>query len=66
MHIAEGRATANATKVWITSAGKALLCNNNSQIPGTLLRRLMRVIEGNSVEISELWLEHFGVLRYFC
>ncbi|MBE5807658.1 MAG: DUF4160 domain-containing protein [Clostridiales bacterium] len=66
VHIAEGRASANATKVWITSTGKALLCHNDSQIPDRLLRRLLRVIEGNSGEIVELWLEHFGELRYFC
>lgn len=33
VHIVEGQASANATKVWITSSGKALLCNNNSRIP---------------------------------
>ena len=66
VHIAEGRATANATKVWITSTGKALLCHNNSQIPDRLLSRLMRVVEGNSGEIVELWLEHFGEIKYFC
>ena len=66
VHIAEGRATANATKVWITSTGKVLLCHNNSQIPERILKRLMRVIEGNSSEIIELWLEHFGEVKYFC
>lgn len=29
VHIAEGRATANATKIWITNSGKALPCDNN-------------------------------------
>ena len=29
VHIAEGKASANATKLWITSTGKVLLCNNN-------------------------------------
>ncbi len=33
VHIAEGKASANATKVWITSSGKTLLCNNHSHIP---------------------------------
>lgn len=32
VHIAEGRASANATKIWITSSGKALLCDNNSRM----------------------------------
>ena len=66
VHIAEGRATANATKIWITSTGKTLLCQNNSQIPDRILKRLMRVIEGNSAEIINQWLEHFGELSYYC
>lgn len=27
VHIAEGKATVNATKIWIASSGKALFCN---------------------------------------
>lgn len=42
VHIAEGKATANATKIWITSSGKALLCNNNSRIPQRILNNLIR------------------------
>ena len=48
VHIAEGRASANATKVWLTSSGKTLLCNNNSQIAKRELRKIMRIIEANS------------------
>lgn len=66
IHIAEGRATANGTKVWITSSGKALLCNNNSRIPTPILRDLMRIIEANSVSIVEKWLAHFGQVEYYC
>ncbi len=66
VHIAEGRATASATKVWITSTGKALLCHNDSRIPDRILNRLIRVIESNSSEIIDLWIEHFGELRYYC
>ena len=29
VHVAEGAPTANATKIWITSAGKCLVANNN-------------------------------------
>lgn len=66
VHIAEGRASANATKIWITSSGKTLLCNNNSNIPKQILRKLMRVVEANSDEIMEKWSNHFGEVRYFC
>lgn len=45
VHIAKGKPSENATKVWITSAGKCLLCNNNSRIPSHTLRNIMRMVE---------------------
>lgn len=66
VHIAEGRATANATKIWITSTGKALLCNNKSRIPQRILKRMMRFIEANSSMIIEKWIEQFEKIRYYC
>ena len=66
VHIAEGKASANATKLWITSTGKVILCNNNSKIPEKILRKLMRLIEANTERIIEEWIEHYGEIRYFC
>lgn len=66
VHIAEGRASANATKVWITGSGKALLCNNNSNIPKKLLNNLMRYIEANSTTIINKWYSQFGQISYYC
>ena len=66
VHIAEGRATATGTKVWITSAGKALLCNNDARIPAPVLRDLLRIIEANSSDIAQKWLSHFGQIEYYC
>ena len=66
VHISEGKPFANATKIWITSSGKALLCHNNSQIPERILWRLMRIIEANSEEIISKWQMHFNDLRFFC
>lgn len=66
VHIAEGKATANSTKVWLTSSGHALLCNNNSQIPKRELRNIMRVIEANSKTIIDKWYQFFGEVRYYC
>lgn len=48
VHIAEGIQQATATKIWITSTGKTLLCNNNSKIPANALKNMMRMIEVNS------------------
>ena len=66
VHIAEGKATSNATKIWITSSGKALIRNNNSRIPDRILGRLLRIIEANSAEFVQKWEDHFGGTSYYC
>ena len=66
VNIAEGKAVPNATKIWITSTGKTLVCNNNSDIPDRILRRLLRVIEANAQKITSDWLTHFGEIKYYC
>jgi len=62
----KGAPSANATKVWITKAGKCLLCNNNSQIPERVLRNILRIIEARSGEVVEKWTAFFGEARFFC
>ena len=66
VHIAEGKATANATKIWITSSGKALLCSNNSRIPQRTLNNMIRYIEANSNSIISKWYAQFGEISYYC
>ena len=66
VHIAEGTPRANATKVWITKAGRCYLCNNNSQIPERTLRNMMKIIEARSAEVLALWQEFFGQTSFFC
>lgn len=66
VHIAKGAPTANATKVWITRAGKCYLCNNSSKIPERVLRNMMKIIEARSGEVVEKWLAYFGSISYFC
>ena len=66
VHVSLGSPTANATKIWITSAGKCYLCNNNSNIPHVALRNIMRIIEARSLEVLEKWKSYFGQLSYFC
>ena len=65
VHISEGRATSNATKIWITSTGKTVICNNNSHIPTNILKKLSRFIEANSSMIIEEWLSRFGEISYY-
>ena len=66
VHIARGHATSTATKLWITSTGKVILCNNNSKIPENILRKLIRMVEANSEDIIAEWLDRFGEIRYLC
>lgn len=66
VHIAEGVPRANATKVWLTQSGKAVLASRHSEIPAAELRKLIRVVEANVDLIREKWSDYFGELRYFC
>ena len=66
VHIAEGVPTANATKVWLTKAGKCLLCHNNSKIPPKTLRDIIDIIEARNEDIVEKWQKFFGEIHYYC
>ncbi|MBR2215338.1 MAG: DUF4160 domain-containing protein [Selenomonadaceae bacterium] len=66
VHIAEGKPTANATKVWITQTGKCLLCHNKSNIPSITLRNIMRIIEARSAEVIQKWKSYFSEIDFYC
>ena len=66
VHVTEGVPRANATKVWLTQSGKAILANNHSNIAAVDLRKLIRVIEANADLIREKWLDYFDEIRYYC
>ena len=66
VHVSERKPGANATKIWITSAGKALVGNNNSQISPKVLGNIVRIIEARSDEIIQKWFNYFGEIRFFC
>ncbi|MGI5947876.1 MAG: DUF4160 domain-containing protein [Lachnospiraceae bacterium] len=66
VHITEGRASSAGTKIWITSSGKTVLANNNANIPTKVLRGIMRMIEANSTDIMQKWIEFFGEIQYYC
>lgn len=66
VHIAEGRPVENATKVWITRSGNCLLANNNSNIPKTALKNIMRIIEARGVEIINKWIDFYGDVEFYC
>ena len=66
VHVCEGVPRANATKVWITQSGKALLASRQSDIPPATLRKLLRIIEANVEEIEQKWLDYFSEIQYYC
>ena len=66
VHIAEGKPQANGTKVWITSCGKCLLANNNSNILERVLRNIIRVIEARCDDVIAKWENFFGEINYYC
>jgi len=66
VHVAKGAPTANATKIWITKAGKCYLCNNNADIPERTLRNIMKIIEARSDEVLQKWQNFFGETFFFC
>ncbi len=66
VHVALGHAEPNATKIWITREGKAVLANNNSRIPVKGLGRIIKAIEEESNTIINEWLDYFGEVNFFC
>lgn len=66
VHVCQGSPNGNATKIWITRAGKCYLCHNHSQIPSHTLHNIMRIIEARSEEVIQKWTNYFGEAEYFC
>ena len=64
VHVAVRHAVANATKLWITSSGEVIVCNNNSRIPERDLRGIIDVVKENINVLTEEWRETFGEVRY--
>ena len=66
VHVSEGVPHENSTKIWMTKAGRSLLCNNNSRIPLKTLRNIMEIIEARSCDVIEKWQSFFGDIHYYC
>ena len=66
VHISRGRQTSNATKVWLTHNGYAVLCHNNSKISLKDLNKLLRHISEAYEIIKEEWVYRFGYESYYC
>lgn len=66
VHVSMGMPTSNSTKIWITKAGKCLVCHNNSKIPAKTLRNITDIIEARSFEVKSKWISFFGTITYYC
>ena len=66
VHVCQGAPNGNATKIWITRAGKCYLCHNRSQIPTHTLNNIMRIIEARSEEVIQKWSDYFGLTQFYC
>lgn len=66
VHITIGTPSGSATKVWITRAGKCLLCHNNSKIPAHVLTNLLAIIEARSQDVIGKWTGFFGEISFYC
>ena len=61
VHVSNGVPNAEATKIWITQNKRALLADPyDKRIPTKILNRLVEMIEAQSDDIIEAWLERFG------
>ena len=66
VHVALGRQRKNATKIWITSNFRCLLCNNNSKIPYRTLVNIIDTIETQAKKIVSEWEKRFGEVKFYC
>ena len=68
VHIAKGKPGPNATKVWLTQAGKCIVANNHGRIPQSDLNELLDVISAQYFMICAKWREHFqeNKIKFFC
>lgn len=66
VHVSLGAPSKDATKIWITRAGKCLVANNNSSLPNHLLRNVRRIIEARSDEVVAKWKMFFGDVEFYC
>ena len=64
-HIAQGRPSENATKIWILRNHSFKLANNNSQVPPGVLRHILAVMQVSVDEYEALWLNYQHSVKYF-
>ncbi|MEE1159820.1 MAG: DUF4160 domain-containing protein [Atopobiaceae bacterium] len=61
VHVAKGRPTPDATKLWLTSAGGCVLAHNKGKIPSKDLKAIERIVAAQHDMICREWRSYFDV-----
>jgi hypothetical protein len=64
VHVAKDKVKPESTKIWITSKGQALMCNDHSDIEPGMLSIIIKNIESNKDFILDKWIEQYGDIHY--
>ena len=66
VHVAKGKPSENATKIWLTRAGGVLLAGNGSKLSKKELADVLDFVMLNHAEICSIWKETFdGSLSFY-
>lgn len=68
VHIAKGKPSPNATKVWLTKSGGCILASNGSNIPRKELNELLEFISAQFFLICSEWKKFFldSEICFYC
>ncbi|MDY5477233.1 MAG: DUF4160 domain-containing protein [Enterocloster clostridioformis] len=68
MHIAKGKPSPNATKIWLTKSGGCIVANNGSKIPSRELNELLEFISAQFFLICSEWRKFFleDEIHFYC
>lgn len=68
VHVAKGKPSPNATKIWLTKAGGCILASNGSGISSKELNEIMAIISAQCFMICSEWKKHFLIddIKFYC
>ena len=68
VHVAKGKPTPNATKIWLTKSGGCIVASNGSKISNKELNELMEFISAQFFLICAKWKQAFVTeeIKFYC
>ena len=66
VHVTDGVPSKDDTKIWITSAGGAMVCHNKGDIPDHRLHEILDILVSQSLYIVGRWRDVFGDAKFYC